>query len=262
MNKRVKGLHLQKKDTVDGVIAQKASEQAVNTLVMETNNTSHSKFLVAVDCIIFGFDEEELKLLVIKRDFQPERGKWSLMGGFLRRDETLDMAADRVLHELTGLHDVYMEQVNAFSAIDRDPAARTISVAYCALINIAAHSTELTKKYSATWFSISEVPKLIYDHDEMVKCAIEQLRYKTSTEPIGFELLPEKFTMRQLQKLYETILDEELDKRNFTRKINSLDVLVKLKEKDKGSSRKGSFLYRFDQKKYMKKLSNGFSFKM
>lgn len=210
----------------------------------------HKKTYQAVDCIIFGFDDDDLKILLIKRDFEPEKGKWSLMGGFLRVDETLDDAANRILNRLTGLHDIYMEQLRSFSHPDRDPVDRTVSTAYFALINILDHNEELKEKYSAEWFSISDTPQLIFDHKEMVDLAIKRLRYKASTEPIGFELLPQKFTMRQLQKLYEAIQGQKLDKRNFIKKILNLDVLIKLDEKDKTSSKKGSFLYKFDPKKY------------
>ena len=222
------------------------------------------KVLVAVDCIIFGFDqdEEELKLLLVKRNVEPERGQWSLMGGLLHKDETLKVAATRVLHTLTGLTNVFLEQLKAFSVVDRDPVERTISVAYYALINIEEHDKELSRQHSAQWFNISRKPKLIFDHDEMVEQAIHRLRYRTSMEPIGFELLPKKFTMRQLQKLYERILDEELDKRNFIKKINALDILEKLDEKDKLSSRRGSFLYKFNHQKYLKKTRKGFEFKV
>lgn len=220
------------------------------------------KLLLAVDCIIFGFDKESLKILLVKRNFEPKKGEWSLMGGFLKKNEVLDDSANRVLHELTGIDRVYMEQLYSFSKVDRDPAERTVSVAYYALISIETHNAALNKKYSAKWFDISEIPDLIFDHNEMVQHAIRRLRHKTSKDPIGFELLPHKFTMRQLQKLYEAILDEELDKRNFINKINSLDILVKLKEKDMNSSRKGSFLYSFDEQKYKKKIEGGFSFKL
>jgi ADP-ribose pyrophosphatase YjhB (NUDIX family) len=226
------------------------------------NYESEDQILLAVDCIIFGFDAEELKILLIKRDFEPEKGKWSLMGGFLKSYEDLDSAANRILLHLTGINNVYMEQLYTFSKIDRDPGQRTLSVAYYALINIQDHNEELNHKNSAKWFSISEFPFLIFDHNIMVRHAIHRLRYRTSTEPIGFELLPLKFTMRQLQKLYEAILNEELDKRNFINKINGLDILIKLEEKDKSSSRKGSFLYMFDEKKYKKKLGDGFSFRV
>lgn len=220
------------------------------------------KALVAVDCIIFGFDQEALKLLLIKRGFEPEKGKWSLMGGFLKKNETVDEAANRVLNTLTGLHDVYLEQLHVFSEVNRDPAERTVSVAYYALINIQDHNEELIKRYSAQWFEVNELPKLIFDHDLMVQEAIKRLRYKASVQPIGFELLPEKFTMRQLQKLYEAILNQKLDKRNFNKKINSLDLLVKLDEKDMASSKKGSYLFMFDQHKYLQKISDGFNFRL
>ncbi len=206
--------------------------------------------LLAVDCIIFGFDNEELKLLLIKRDFEPERGKWSLMGGFLQDSENTDMAANRVLQRLTGIHNIYMDQVGTFSDPRRDPVERTVSVAYYALINIEQHNEELSREHSAEWFSLSDAPPLIFDHGEMVRQAINKLRQKASSQPIGFELLPEKFTMRQLQKLYEAIQGQELDKRNFSKKINQLDVLTKLDEKDMTSSKRGSYLFTFDKDKY------------
>ncbi|UOB16489.1 NUDIX hydrolase [Abyssalbus ytuae] len=229
---------------------------------MLNNYSTEDKVLLAVDCIIFGFDEESLKILLIKRDFEPEKGKWSLIGGFLKKEETLDIAAIRILNHLTGFQDIYMEQLYTFSKVDRDPVERTISTAYYALINIAEHDKELIQKYSAKWFDIAEAPKLIFDHDEMLDKATKRLRYRASTKPIGFELLPQKFTMRQLQKLYEAILAEKLDKRNFINKINSFDILIKLDEKDMKSSRKGSFLYKFDQEKYEEKVSEGFNFKV
>lgn len=225
---------------------------------MLNSYSSADKVLLAVDCIIFGFDNEGLKILLIKRDFEPERGKWSLIGGFLKRDEVLDNAAIRILHTYTGLHDIYMEQLYAYSEIDRDPVERTISVSYYALINIENHNTELIQNYHAQWFSITDAPNLIFDHNEMVDYAIKRLRYRTSIKPIGFELLPEKFTMRQLLELYEAILSKELDKRNFISKINSLEILNKLDEKDMASSRKGSYLYTFNKEKYEEKLLNDF----
>src|SRR5690606_7088792 len=173
---------------------------------MLNSYSTEDKVLLAVDCIIFGFDNENLKILLIKRDLEPEKGKWSLIGGFLKKEETLDSAATRVLNHLTGFNDIYMEQLYTFSKVDRDPVDRTISVAYYALINIADHDKELIQKYSAKWFNVSKTPQLIFDHNAMLEHAIRRLRYRTSKKPIGFELLPEKFTMRQLQKLYEAIL--------------------------------------------------------
>lgn len=229
---------------------------------MLNSYSKEDKILLAVDCIIFGFDNDRLKILLIKRDFEPEKGKWSLMGGFLKKHETLDQAGNRILKHLTGLDDIYMEQFYAYSEVDRDPEERTISVSYYALINIEEHNKELTEQYSAQWFDIKDMPSLIFDHNLMVSHAMRRLRYRTSTKPIGFELLPEKFTMRQLQKLYESILDTKLDKRNFISKINSLNILIKLDEKDMESSRKGSYLYMFDKNKYDEKVLNGFTFKI
>lgn len=229
----------------------------INFKMLNSYSTA-DKVLLAVDCIIFGFDHEGLKILLIKRDFEPEKGKWSLIGGFLKKEEVLDTAAIRILESYTGLQDIYMEQLHAYSDIDRDPVERTISVAYYALINIENHNAELIQNYHAQWFNVADAPKLIFDHDSMLRHAIRRLRYRTSIKPVGFELLPEKFTMRQLLELYEAILDKELDKRNFISKINSLDILVKLDEKDMQSSRKGSYLYTFDKEKYDAKLLNDF----
>ncbi|MES2575064.1 MAG: NUDIX domain-containing protein [Bacteroidota bacterium] len=225
---------------------------------MLNSYSTADKVLLAVDCIIFGFDHEGLKILLIKRDLEPEKGKLSLIGGFLKKDEVLDAAATRILETYTGLQDIYMEQFYAYSEVDRDPVERTISVAYYALINIENHNAELIQNYDAQWYSFADAPKLIFDHDSMLAHAIRRLRYRTSTRPVGFELLPEKFTMRQLLELYEAVLNKELDKRNFISKINSLDILVKLEEKDMLSSRKGSYLYKFDKEKYDAKSLNDF----
>lgn len=217
----------------------------------------NDKIFVALDCIIFGFDRSGLKLLLIKRDFEPAKGNWSLMGGFLERDESLDEAADRILHNLTGLENVYLEQLYGFGEVDRDPVDRTISIAYYALINIREHDKELVEQYSARWFPIDELPELIFDHEEMVEAAKARLQYKASHQPVGFELLPEKFTLPELQILYEAIYETSLDKRNFRRRILSMDVLVKTDEKQKKYSKKGAYLYRFDEEKYHSKVDNG-----
>ncbi len=229
---------------------------------MLNSYNKEDKVLLAVDCIIFGFDGEDLKILLIKRDFEPEKGKWSLIGGFLKKEQDLDQAASRILYYLTGLDNIYLEQFYAFSKVDRDPGERTISVAYYALIDMASHSEEIIQLDAAKWFSLKHAPELIFDHDTMVELAVSRLQYRAKTQPIGFELLPDKFTMLQLQNLYESVLNEKLDKRNFTSKISALGILVKLDEKDKGSSKKGSYLYRFDIDKYREKLKEGFVFKM
>lgn len=212
-------------------------------------------FLLAVDCIIFGFDGRDLKLLLIQRGFEPEKSRWSLMGGFLSPDENLDEAANRILKTLTGLEDVYMEQLQIFSCIHRDPAERTISVAYFALIDIQRYEEQLSHRYNAEWFLINERPALIFDHEEMVKTAQQQLRIKSAIQPILFELLPKSFTILQLQNLYEGIYETSFDKRNFIRKLMSTGLLIKLDTKDKSGSRKGSFLYKLDKRKYNAKLN-------
>lgn len=224
---------------------------------MQNYYDDHDRILVALDCIIFGFDRSGLKLLLIKRDFEPEKGNWSLMGGFLNKDESLDEAADRILHKLTGLKNVYLEQLYGFGEVDRDPVERTISIAYYALINIRKHDKELVEQYSAKWFPIDGLPDLIFDHEEMVEAAKSRLQYRASHEPVGFELLPEKFTLPELQILYEAIYETELDKRNFRRRILSMDVLIKTDEKQKKYSKKGAYLYKFDEEAYHSKVDNG-----
>lgn len=221
---------------------------------------NHQKILVAVDCIIFGFDGDTLKALLIKRGFEPEKGKWSLMGGFVGKDENADEAAARVLHDLTGMKDVYMEQLHTFSDTSRDSAGRVVSIAYFALINIAAYEEQIQGDHEAKWFPLGKTPPLIFDHKKMVLKAKEMLRQKVASHPIGFELLPEKFTLPQLQGLYEAIYETPFDKRNFTKKMLSLGILNKLDEKEKESSRKGAFYYVFDTVKYQKLHSNGVRF--
>ena len=205
---------------------------------------------VAVDCIIFGFNENALELLLIHRGFEPERGKWSLMGGFVEDDEDVDAAASRVLGELTGLEDIYMDQVSAFGKANRDPGGRVVSIVYYALIRKDHYDQALVDKHNAQWFPLDNLPEMIFDHHEMTQKALSTLQRKLKTEPVGFNLLPEKFTLPQFQTLYEAILGESLDKRNFRKKLLGLDILVKLDEKDKSTSKRGAFLYRFDEEKY------------
>ena len=184
------------------------------------------------------------------------------MGGFVEPLESLDKAAKRIVKQLIGLHDVYMEQLYAFGALDRDPGGRIVSVAYFSLIKINKHDRERVKEHGAEWFSLSELPELIFDHSEMVKKALRKLRIRARTQPIGFELLPEKFTIPQLQSLYEAIYDTPFDKRNFRRKILSMGLLEKLEEKEKETSKKGAFYYRFNKKKYGELLQKGLNFEV
>lgn len=229
-------------------------------LVEKQYYQEHPTFHVAVDSIIFGFDQGELKLLIHKRQFEPAKGEWSLFGGFVRNGESLDEAASRILGELTGLKNIYMEELQTYGEMDRDPAGRVISVAYYALIPAGDFTEAGKSKSGAQWVSLKDLPPLIMDHGTMVEKGLRRLKRRASSQPIGFELLPGEFTMPQLQTLYEAIYQSELDKRNFRKKILAMDVLIKLETKDKSSSRKGAFLYRFDQKKYEKLVNGGYNF--
>jgi 8-oxo-dGTP diphosphatase len=217
---------------------------------------SQSKLLAAIDCIIFGFDGQDLKILLIKRGFEPKRGKWSLMGGFVKKDEGLEDAAVRILKQLTGLEGIYLEQLFAFGEPARDPIERTISVAYFALIDIHQYEKQLSHEYHAEWFKLDRIPRLIFDHSGMVEMAKEKLRYKAGMHPILFELLPLKFTIPQLQTLYEELYSTSFDKRNFSRKLLSTGLLRKQNEKDKLNSRKGAFYYKLDKRNYEKKFQS------
>jgi 8-oxo-dGTP diphosphatase len=221
---------------------------------------AQTRCLVALDSIIFGFDGEELKLLLVKRGIENEHHTWSLMGGWVQPQESLEDASNRILFELTNLKDIYLEQLYTFGNPQRDPVERTVAVAYFALINVEDYDSKISKNYEAQWFSMAELPPLLFDHGSMVKMAIDHLRYKASQHPIGFELLPEKFTIPQLQKLYEAIFGTELDKRNFSRKLLSTNLLIKLDEKQKGYSKKGAYYYRIDEEKYKKQFNTFLNF--
>ena len=221
---------------------------------------NQTKCLVALDSIIFGFDGEQLKLLLVKRGIEEEQHSWSLMGGWVQPSESLEDASNRILFELTSLTDIYLEQLYTFGSPMRDPVERTVSVAYFALINVEDYYHKISKSYETQWFAMQDLPKLLFDHGAMVEMAIQHLRYKASQHPIGFELLPEKFTIPQLQKLYEAIFGTELDKRNFSRKLLSTNLLIKLDEKQKGYSKKGAYFYKIDEEKYKKQFNTFLNF--
>jgi 8-oxo-dGTP diphosphatase len=206
--------------------------------------------LAAVDCIIFGFDCEHLKVLLMKRSILPEKNKWSLIGSFLSKSESLEQAAIRVLKKFTGIEGLYMHQLRTFSNPNRDPLERTLSTAFTALIDIHQYEKQIIKEYHAEWFLLGKKPRLIFDHDVMLKMAQEELRYQAASHPILFELLPEKFTIPQLQSLYEGVYETQFDNRNFSRKVLSTNLLTKLKEKDKTGSKRGAFYYELNKKKY------------
>jgi 8-oxo-dGTP diphosphatase len=226
--------------------------------------SEYPKHLVAVDCIIFGYDilEKEIKLLLIKRSFEPAMGKWSLAGGFVMEHESLDEAASRILYKLTGLRDVYMEQSFTYGEINRDPGARVISTSYSALIKIQDIDRELKDLNGAHWQSLARLPHLIFDHRDMVKRALNELQMQIKVKPVGFALLPEKFTLVQLQDLYEAIYQRNIDKRNFRKKILSMNILEKLDEKERETSKKGAYYYKFNEERYEIHKKQGFFFSL
>lgn len=207
-----------------------------------TKYQKQARLLAAVDCIIFGFDGQKLKLLLIQRAFEPEKNNWSLMGGFIQPEESADEAAIRILKKLTGLEGVYLEQLHTFSEPHRDPIERTISIAYFALIDSNLYEKQISDEYHPEWFPLDQIPDLIFDHKKMVAMAKENLRYKAALHPILFELLPPKFTLPLLQNLFEDVYETSFDKRNFSRKIISTGLLQKQKEKDKENSKKRRLL--------------------
>ncbi len=210
----------------------------------------HSKVWLSVDCIVFGFDEGKLKILIGKRKMDPGRGEWSLYGGFVNADESVDDAASRTLFELTGLKRIYMRQIGAFGNVDRDPGERVVSIAYYALINVNDYDEKLRTSHGAEWMDINEIPQLYSDHNEMVRKARKLMRQKLSHEPVGFRLLPKLFTLTQLQKLYEAVNGEELDKRNFRKRVKDMDFIEKTDLIDKKGSKRGAYLYRFNKRVY------------
>ena len=210
----------------------------------------HARLLVSVDCIVFGFEEDKLKILIGKRQMDPGRGEWSLYGGFVEAKESLKDAANRVLYNLTGLKEPYMKQVGAFGKINRDPGERVISVAYCALININDYDDNIRREHHLEWINLTNIPELYSDHNYMVKKAITMLRRRIYTEPLSFNLLPDLFTLTQLQHVYEAILGEEIDKRNFRKRIKTMDFIEQTTFIDKTTSKRGAALYRFNDETY------------
>lgn len=224
----------------------------------------HSDF--SVDCVIFGFDidKSELNILLIERNEAPFKNWKAIPGNLAYDNEDIDTAANRVLYELTGLKDVYLDQLYSFGRIDRHPQGRVITVAYYALIKAKSNGlhpvTSFAKK--VYWWTAHQLPKLAFDHNEIAEKGIERLKNKIKSQPIGFELLPEQFTLTQLQRLYEAILEKKIDKRNFRKKIQGYDLLIELKEKQKGVAHRAARLYKFNKKKYESLKKEGFAFKV
>lgn len=219
---------------------------------------------LTVDCVVFGLDDDlELKVMLIQRDIPPFQGEWALPGGFIHLDESLEEAAKRELREETGIESVFLEQLYTFGRVERDPRDRVITVAYYALINLSEQKIKATTDArEAAWFALTQLPKLAFDHDKILSVALARLKGKVRYEPIGFELLPEKFTLSQLQKLYEIVLAQKLDKRNFRRKILQMNLLIELDEVQTGVAHRAARLYQFDEQKYLQLKETGFNFEI
>ena len=223
----------------------------------------YARAALTVDCVVFGFDGGDLQVLLIRRGLEPFKNKWALPGGFVQLTETLDEAARRELAEETGLADVYLEQLYTFGSVKRDPRERVVSVAYYALTKPADHRTAAaTDAAEAQWFPVSGTPALAFDHQEILDTALVRLRGKLRYEPIGFELLPPKFTLTQLQRLYEAVLGESLDKRNFRKKVLGYHLILPLKEQQRDGPHRPAQLFRFDPVKYERLKKKGFLFEV
>jgi 8-oxo-dGTP diphosphatase len=226
---------------------------------------SEIKYLnaLSVDCVIFGFDEGELKALLIKRKEEPSSGMWALPGGFVEPSESLDNAAKRVLQELTGIQDMYMEQVYTFGDVNRFPLGRVISVSYYALVKISDYKVQATSKIEdLSWTPLSEIKELVFDHNLILTKTLDLLKEKVKFHPVGFELLPEKFTLTQLQNLYEVIMGKQLDKRNFRKKLLGMDLIIKLDESQVGVAHRAARFFKFDPDRYKEWSAQGFNFKL
>ncbi len=218
---------------------------------------------VTVDCVVFGLDEGDLKILLVKRLLEPFRGQWALPGGFVRMEESLEEAARRELEEETGLSDLFLEQLFTFGRVDRDPRTRVISVAYYALVKMQGTALRASGDAEETaWFSLRNHPQLAFDHHEILETAITRLKGKVRYQPIGFELLPTRFKLSQLQHLYEVVLEKKLDKRNFRKKIQSMGLLIDTGETEKQVAHRAAKLYEFDRAKYEALVDRGFNFEI
>jgi len=220
---------------------------------------------VTVDCVVFGLDldAEDLKILLIQRSGKPFAGMWALPGGFVDMDETLEQAAKRELQEETGISRLYLEQLYTFGDPGRDPRDRVITVAYYALVKLTDHTIKAdTDASDVAWFGVSDLPRLAFDHAKIVATALGRLKGKVRYQPIGFELLPAKFTLSQLQRLYEVVLERRLDKRNFRKKILGMGLLVETSEIQKDVAHRAARLYRFDVERYRRLVQKGFNFEI
>lgn len=223
----------------------------------------HPHPAVTVDCVVFGFDEADLKLLLVQRNGSPFKGCWALPGGFIQIDEDLETSARRELAEETGISRLYLEQLYSFGEPKRDPRERVISIAYYALVKLADHPVRAASDAAeVAWFPTVELPKLAFDHERIVETALRRLKAKVRYEPIGFELLPEKFTLGELQRLYESVLEHPMDKRNFRKKILGTDLLDPLDEYQQDVAHRAAQYYRFNRARYDQLKKHGFNFEL
>ncbi|MFD2941135.1 NUDIX hydrolase [Flavobacterium notoginsengisoli] len=226
-----------------------------------TNNHKPAVDGITIDCVFFGFNKESLEVLLVQHAEGESKGKWGLLGGWLQIDESADDAAQRILQELTGLENIYLEQLKAFTNPQRVLERRVVTIGYYTLVNREDYNIKASLKvFEAKWFKINEIPDLIFDHNEILDFSLLQLRNRVRQAPIGFNLLPDKFTLLQLMHLYEEILGIELDKSNFRRKILHMKLLTALDEKQKDVSHRAAKLYKFDAEMYKKLTEKGFNF--
>lgn len=218
---------------------------------------------LSIDCLIFGFHDARLQVLLVKHGEGIVKGKWGLPGGFILADEGIDDSAYRILKATTGVENIYLEQLQAFGNVDRYPGKRVVTLAYIAMIR--PENYKLVPGFTAAeaqWFELIDVPKLIFDHNEMLSYGVQSIQHKVRHEPIGFNLLPEKFTLLQLQELYEATLGIKLDKPNFRRKMLRMKLLLECNEKEKNVAHRAAKLYRFDEERYQELLETGFNFEL
>jgi len=224
---------------------------------------AYARPALTVDCVVFGLDDADLKVLLIQRGIEPFAGRWALPGGFVHLDDTLDQAARRELQEETGLTKVFLEQLYTVGEVARDPRERVVTVTHYALVRLSDHQVQAaTDARNAAWFAVDDLPPLAFDHDDIVELGLRRLQGKVRYQPIGFELLPPKFSLTQLQRMYEIILERDLDKRNFRKKVLSLDILQDLDEVEQDVAHRAARLYRFDERKYRQKIKDGFNFEL
>lgn len=219
------------------------------------------KFAVSVDCVIFGFDKKELEVLLIKRGADPFKGKWALPGDLVYPYENVDDAAKRILGELTGLTDMYMDQSKAFGEVGRHPVGRVITIGYFSLILKDSHQPEASSwAEQLEWHSVKDIPHLAFDHNSILESSLERLQKRVRRQPIGFNLLPEKFTLLELQALYESLLGEVYDKSNFRKKFLDMKLLEDLGERQTNVKHRPAKLFSFNEERYQELMDRGFIF--